>query len=68
MCHKADGKGYPAMKTPDFTDKEWQAQRPDADLIEAVTKGKGTMPPFEKKMKPQEIKAVIVAVIRKFAQ
>ena len=56
------------MKTPDFTDKEWQAQRPDADLIEAVTKGKGTMPPFEKKMKPQEIKAVIVAVIRKFAQ
>ena len=68
MCHKADGKGYPAMKTPDFTDKEWQAQRPDADLIEAVTKGKGTMPPSEKKMKPEEIKAVIVEVIRKFAQ
>jgi hypothetical protein len=63
-----DGKGYPAMKTPDFTDKGWQAQHPDEELIEAVTKGKGTMPPSERKMKPEEIKAVIVEVIRKFAR
>lgn len=68
VCHKADGKGDRSMKTPDFTDKEWQAQHPDEDFIEAVTKGKGTMPPFEKKMKPEEIKAVIAEVIRKFAQ
>jgi outer membrane protein assembly factor BamB len=68
MCHRADGRGYPAMKTPDFTLKEWQAQHPDEELIEAVTKGRGTMPPFEKKLKPEEIKRVIEEVIRNFVQ
>ena len=26
MCHKADGKGYASMKTPDFTSKEIEPQ------------------------------------------
>ncbi len=68
MCHKADGKGYPAMKTPDFTNKEWQASHKDDELIEAVSKGKSTMPAFENKLKADEIKLLITDVVRKFAE
>ncbi|MEW5979213.1 MAG: cytochrome c [Acidobacteriota bacterium] len=68
MCHKADGKGYPAMKTPDFTDKEWQDNHTDEEFSEAVTNGKGTMPKFEAKLKPEEIKTIIAEVVRKFVQ
>jgi len=68
MCHKADGKGYAAMKTPDFTSKEWQASRTDEQLIETMTNGKAPMPAFEKQLKPDEIKALITDVVRKFAE
>ena len=68
MCHRSDGKGVPAMKTPDFTNKEWQTSRSDAELIRSVTKGKDKMPAFEEKLKPEEVKAIISDVIRKFAQ
>jgi len=68
MCHKADGKGYAAMKTPDFTDKDWQASKKDEELIETVTKGKPPMPAFEKKLSEDEIKLLITDVVRKFAQ
>ncbi len=68
MCHKADGKGIPAMKTPDFTNKEWQASRSDSDLIQSVSKGKDKMPSFENKLKAEEIKLIISDVVRKFAQ
>lgn len=68
MCHKADGKGYPAMKAPDFTDKEWQASRTDEQMIEVITKGKKPMPPFEAQLKAEEIKLLVTDVVRKFAQ
>src|SRR2546427_8441962 len=71
MCHKADGKGYAAMHTPDFTDKEWQASKKDEELIESITNGKkdkGTMPPFDKKLSPDEIKLLVTDVVRKFAE
>lgn len=68
MCHKADGKGYAAMKTPDFTSKEWQASRTDEQLIETTTKGKAPMPEFGKQLKPEEIQALITDVVRKFAE
>jgi mono/diheme cytochrome c family protein len=68
MCHKADGKGYPAMKTPDFTDKEWQASRTDEQMIEMIAKGKPPMPAFEKQLKPEEVKLLVTDVVRKFAQ
>jgi outer membrane protein assembly factor BamB len=66
MCHKADGTGTRALGTPDFTLREWQAQHADEDLIEAIQKGKGVMPPFENKLKPEEINGVVTEVIRKF--
>ena len=68
MCHKADGKGYPAMKTPDFTDKEWQASKKDEELIESVSKGKPPMPAFDKKLSEEEIKLLVTDVVRKFAE
>jgi|SwirhirootsSR2_FD_contig_31_5177647_length_524_multi_3_in_0_out_0_1 mono/diheme cytochrome c family protein len=71
MCHKADGKGYEAMHSPDFTSKEWQASKTDEELIASVTNGKkdkGTMPPFGEKLKPEEIKLLVTDVVRKFAQ
>ena len=68
MCHKADGKGYAAMKTPDFTSKEWQASKKDEELIESVSKGKPPMPAFEKQLKPEEINSLITDVVRKFVE
>jgi len=68
MCHKADGKGYAAMKTPDFTDKDWQASKKDEELIETITKGKAPMPAFEKKLSEEEIKLLVTDVVRKFAE
>jgi cytochrome c oxidase cbb3-type subunit 3 len=60
MCHGAEGKGYPAMKSPDFTDPKWQASVKDKELIEVIKNGKkGTaMPAFGDKLKKDEIKAV----------
>ena len=66
-CHKLDGKGGP-MKTPDMTNKEWQSKRTDAQLISVITGGEKMMPMFENKLKPEEIKALVSEVIRKFAQ
>ena len=68
MCHKADGKGYSSMKTPDFTSKEWQDSKKDDELIETVSKGKPPMPAFEKQLKPEQIQALITDVVRKFAE
>jgi cbb3-type cytochrome c oxidase subunit III len=60
MCHRADGKGFPAMKSPDFTDPKWQASVKDKGLIEVIRDGKkGTaMPGFGKELKENEIEAV----------
>jgi mono/diheme cytochrome c family protein len=68
MCHKADGTGYAAMKTPDFTNKEWQASKTDEQMIETITKGKKPMPAFEAQLKAEQIKLLVTDVVRKFAQ
>lgn len=64
MCHRVDGKGFPALKTPDFTDPKWQASQKDKDLEEAIKNGrKGTpMPAFSGKLKDDEIQALVVYV------
>ncbi len=66
-CHKLDGKGGP-MKTPDFTDKEWQAKHKDEELIQIITNGQKMMPAFKQRLKAEEIKALVGDVIRKFAK
>ncbi|HEX5433980.1 MAG TPA: cytochrome c [Candidatus Angelobacter sp.] len=61
MCHGVDGKGYAAIKTPDFTDPKWQAAHPDKELKDAIENGvKGTaMVSFKEKLSQQEIAAVL---------
>ena len=61
MCHGADGKGFPAIKTPDLTDPKWQASISDKEMTEVIKNGKkGTpMPAFADKLKDDEIEAVV---------
>jgi cytochrome c oxidase cbb3-type subunit III len=67
MCHGADGKGFPAIKTPDLTDPKWQASVTDKEITDVIKNGKkGTpMPAFADKLKDDEIQAV-VKFIRSF--
>ncbi len=61
MCHGMDGKGFPAIKTPDLTDHKWQASNSDKEMTEVIKNGKkGTpMPAFADKLKEDEIQAVV---------
>jgi cbb3-type cytochrome c oxidase subunit III len=61
MCHGLDGKGYAAIKTPDFTDPKWQAAHPDKELLDAIENGvKGTaMVSFKDKLSHEQIEAVL---------
>ena len=61
MCHGPDGKGFAAIKTPDFTDPKWQAGITDKQIQETIENGKkGTpMPPFKDKLKEDEIQAMV---------
>ncbi len=65
MCHGVDGKGFSAIKSPDFTDPKWQASVKDAELLDAIKNGKKGTPMlgFSDKLKPEEISA-LVAYIR----
>jgi mono/diheme cytochrome c family protein len=61
MCHGPDGKGFAAIKTPDFTDPKVQASITDQQIQETIENGKkGTpMPPFKDKLKEDEIQAMV---------
>ncbi|MFB3923927.1 MAG: cytochrome c [Terriglobia bacterium] len=65
MCHGPEGKGFPAMKSPDFTDPKWQASMKDEQIFDVIKNGKKDthMPAFKDKLKDDEIK-LIVAHIR----
>jgi cytochrome c6 len=63
-CHGPDGKGSAVglkMGAHDFTSADVQKQT-DAQLTEAITKGKGKMPPYEGKLKDTEIKDLVAYV------
>jgi mono/diheme cytochrome c family protein len=70
MCHRADGKGYAAIKTVDFTDQHWQATHKDSQLISAISNGvKGTaMPSFKSQLTSQQIEDLLHCVIRGFGK
>lgn len=40
MCHGPEGKGFSAIKTPDFTDPKWQASKKDAEIMDTIKNGK----------------------------
>ena len=68
MCHGADGKGFAALKTPDFTSTRWQSSLKDKGLAEVIKNGKkGTMMPlFGDQLKDDEIQPLI-GYVRTFA-
>ena len=61
MCHGPDGKGFAAIKTPDFTDPKVQSAITDKEMITIIKEGKkGTaMAPFADKLKDDEIEALV---------
>jgi cbb3-type cytochrome c oxidase subunit III len=69
MCHGAEGKGFSANKTPDFTSEAWHKAHSDEVVTEVIKNGKkGTaMPAFSGKLSDDEIKAV-VAHVRSFCK
>jgi cytochrome c6 len=66
LCHATDGSGNStsgkALKAKDLASSEVQ-KKSDAELTEVITKGKGKMPAFGAKLKPDDIKQ-LVAYIR----
>jgi cytochrome c6 len=66
LCHSADGSGGSpsgkAMHAKDLRSEEVQKQS-DAALSEVITKGRGKMPAFGGKIKPDDV-AKLVAYIR----
>ncbi|HZT73521.1 MAG TPA: PQQ-binding-like beta-propeller repeat protein [Terriglobales bacterium] len=70
-CHGADGKGYAALHTPDFTDAGWQAAHSDAQLVGAITHGlrqEGYMPAFGTSYSAAQIDALARCAVRSFAR
>ena len=72
-CHGGDGRGDTPLghtyKTPDFTDHEWWRKNSNitgsASLISIVSRGKGGMPAFSKKLTRREIRS-LVGYVRRF--
>ena len=64
MCHGTDGKGFPALKTPNFTDPKWQSSTKDKEMREVIKNGKKgtTMPAFGTQLKDEEISAVVAYI------
>ena len=63
-CHGTDGKGFPALKTPDFTGPKWQSSIKDKEIRLVIKNGKkGTaMAAFGDRLKEEEISAVIAYI------
>ena len=62
MCHGADGtKENPGMGVKSLAGADVQKQS-DADLVGAVSKGKGKMPAYAGKLSDDEIKGVVAFV------
>jgi mono/diheme cytochrome c family protein len=70
LCHGADGSGDTApgkaFHAKDLRSDEVQKQT-DAQLTEVITKGRGKMPAFGGKIKPDDM-AKLVAYIRELAK
>jgi len=55
-CHGAAAEGKPAMKTAPLKDS---AAKAEDELTTTVTNGKGKMPAYKDKLKPEDIKALV---------
>ena len=64
MCHGVDGKGFSALKTPDFTDPKVQASLTDKEILDTIKNGKkGTaMPAFADKLSDDQIQSLLTYI------
>lgn len=62
MCHGEDGSGNTpsgkALKAKDLRLEETQ-KKSDAEIAEVITKGRGKMPAFGQKLKPEQIQQLV---------
>lgn len=58
MCHGANGEGKAAMKTKDFGSADVQKMS-DADLTDAITKGKAPMKGYEGTLSKDQISDLV---------
>lgn len=65
LCHAADGSGNStsgkALGAKDLASSEVQ-KKSDAELTDVISKGKGKMPAFGAKLKPDDIKQLIAYI------
>ncbi len=64
MCHGPEGKGFPALHTPDFTDPKWQASITDQEMVTVIKEGKKdtAMKGFADKLTDDEINALVTYI------
>ena len=65
MCHGADARAQTPMgkslKIPDLHSAAVQ-QKTDAELTTIISDGKGKMPPYKAKLKPEQIKDLVTYI------
>jgi cytochrome c553 len=61
MCHGPEGKGFSAIKTPDFTDPKWQEKITNKQIEDTIKNGKKDtmMKGFSDKLKDDEIESLV---------
>jgi cytochrome c oxidase cbb3-type subunit 3 len=62
MCHAAGGKGFSALKTPNFTDPKWQSSINDKQMWDVVKNGKKRTQMPASHLKDEEISAVVAYI------
>lgn len=59
MCHGKDGVAKSTAKgAGNLNDPAWQKNNPPEAVAKVIAEGKGKMPKYAEKLKPEEIKAV----------
>lgn len=71
-CHGPTGLGGgpelpPGAQPPNLTDPQWQQEHTDAELAAVIRDGRGMMPPFGDRIRPQGVEA-LVAHVRSLAR
>lgn len=66
-CHGKGGQGFgpalpPGAKLPNMMDDAWQKSRSDAQLKQSVLQGRGAMPSFAARLRPEEVDELIAWV------
>jgi mono/diheme cytochrome c family protein len=67
-CNGSDGMGgNGGLNVPNFKDAKWQQRHTDQQFIDAIAKGKGTMPAWKDKLAEEQMKS-LAAYVRQFVE